>query len=86
MFPSVLVNTFKDFEMKDIMNIQDERCRTSLWINGTGKKKWFPVWDHVLRTKHYVPQVRSQLEGQLKSTRSEPSETSVHVGISTNIF
>lgn len=54
--------------MKDIMNIQDERCRTSLWINGTGKKEWFPVWDHVLRTKHYVPQVRSQLEGQLKST------------------
>lgn len=30
--------------------------------------------------------VHRQLEGQLKSARSEPSEPSVHVGISTNIF
>lgn len=47
---------------------------------------WFPVWDHVLGTKLYVPQGRLQLEGQLKSARSELSETSVHLGISTNIF
>lgn len=40
--------------------------RTSLWINGTRKKIWFPAWDHVLSAKEYVLQVRSQLEGQLK--------------------
>lgn len=40
LFPSVLVSAFKYFEMKDIMNIQDEKYygRTSLWINGPRKK------------------------------------------------
>lgn len=67
--------------MKDIMNIQGEKYygRTSLWINGTGKKCGIMCG---VQNK-YVPQVRSQLEGHLKSTRSE---TSVRVGISTNIF
>lgn len=39
-FPSVLVNAFKYFEIKDMMNIQDEKYygRASLWINGTRKK------------------------------------------------
>lgn len=85
LFPSVLVSAFRYFEMKDIMNIQDEKYygRTSLWINGTRKKMSFPVWDHILSAKPYVPQVRSQLEAQLNSSGAEPS---VCVGISTNIF
>lgn len=61
-FPSVLVSAFKYFEMKDVMKIQDEKYygRSSLWINGTGKKtlKWLPVCDHALGTKQYVPQLR----------------------------